>query len=115
MTAVSALDGCGVEMQGARVRDETRVPEILRGVEQAELGTGVRRLRPSVVTSARRTERLRCTFKKAPSTGLQVLCNMATSMPGRSFLILRPSTAKAGMRRRDAQASHPSSMVRGER
>src|ERR1017187_4866039 len=46
MAAMSALECCGVEVEGIRVRDETRVPETLRGVEQAELGTGVRALAP---------------------------------------------------------------------
>ena len=47
MAAVAALEGCGVEVQGIRVRDETRVPKALRGVEQAELGTGVRTFAPA--------------------------------------------------------------------
>src|SRR5208282_2049841 len=47
MAAVSALEYCGVEVQGTRVRDETRVPKALRGVEQAELGTGVRTFAPA--------------------------------------------------------------------
>src|ERR1035441_4694462 len=47
MAAVAALEGCGVDLEGIRVRDETRVPETLRGVEQAELGSGVRMLAPA--------------------------------------------------------------------
>src|ERR1039457_2625466 len=46
MAAMSALECCGVDLEGIRVRDETRVPKTLRGVEQAELGTGVRALAP---------------------------------------------------------------------
>ena len=30
MTAVAALEGAGVDLEGTRVRDETRVPETLR-------------------------------------------------------------------------------------
>src|ERR1017187_10707749 len=47
MAAMSALECCGVEVEGTRVRDETRVPKPLRGVEQAELGPGVRTLAPA--------------------------------------------------------------------
>src|ERR1035438_3867193 len=39
MAALAALECCGAEFQGTRVRDEARVPETLRGVEQAGLGT----------------------------------------------------------------------------
>src|ERR1035441_6841702 len=47
MAAVAALECCGVKVLGTRVRDEARVPEALRGVEQAELSTWVRTFAPA--------------------------------------------------------------------
>jgi hypothetical protein len=47
MTALAALKRCGVDLEGTCVRDETRVPEAFRGVEQAELASWVRALAPA--------------------------------------------------------------------
>src|SRR5208283_5585312 len=47
VAAVSALEHCGVEVEGVRVRDEARVPKALRGVEETELGPWVRALAPA--------------------------------------------------------------------
>ena len=47
MTALAALECNGVDLEGTRVRDEARVPETLRGVEQAELGPWMRALAPA--------------------------------------------------------------------
>src|ERR1035441_6375568 len=65
MAAVAALEGCGVDLEGTRVRDETRVPKALRGVEQAELGAGVRMLAPGDET---------CVF--APGRQVHEICEL---------------------------------------
>ena len=35
MAAMAALECCGVDLEGTRVRDEARVPKVLRGVERS--------------------------------------------------------------------------------
>ncbi len=70
---MAKLEYCGVEVQGIRVRDETRVPEALRGVEQAELGPGVRMLAPGDET---------CIF--APGRQVHEICELCHLSPSRT-------------------------------